>query len=380
MSKRWLFAAVALLWAAPAFSQGVELESKALRLKFSGRVQVQAGTTTCDEFPVPSNSACGEQVAGVDLRLRRARFTVEAQINDNIDLKIQPDYSAITKIGLKDAWGRYTWSKAARLKAGNFKRPFGGFTLVSSTQILTIERVLAVRGLPDLIAPSYSSFTLAFNLSDRDVGVQLDGTTNNGLFSYWAGVFTGASELNNRDTNTEKQYIGRGQINLTSVLSMPLKIAVAAAASDQGFELPTTEKKTKYFYDYEIFADWGTFGGGAHVQAGFVLGDNPLQASAGGAIDLPAGDEFASMRSWQVIGAWKFPIGSGTMALEPLFRVSWADGNTNLADNTVWGFTPGIQIFFYGRNKLAVNWDVVVPTSTSLRSEHSLKAQWQFHF
>jgi len=86
------------------------------------------------------------------------------------------------------------------------------------------------------------------------------------------------------------------------------------------------------------------------------------------------------MRSWQVIAAWKFPVGSGTMSLEPLFRVSWADGNTNLADDTVWGFTPGIQIFFYGRNKLALNWDLVVPTSSSLRSEHSFKAQWQFHF
>ena len=68
------------------------------------------------------------------------------------------------------------------------------------------------------------------------------------------------------------------------------------------------------------------------------------------------------------------------MALEPLFRVSWADGNTSLADDEVWGFTPGIQIFFYERNKLAINWDFAVPTSPSLRSENSLKAQWQFHF
>ena len=380
MSKRLLFALIALSWATPALAQDVEVASNAVKLKFSGRVQVQAGTSSCNQFPVPSNSACGGQVAGVDMRLRRARFTVEAQINDNIDFKIQPDYSAITNIGLKDAWGRFSWGKAARLKAGNFKRPFGGFTLISSTQILTIERVMAVRGLPNLIAPSYSSFTLAFNLSDRDVGVQFDGTTNNGLFSYWAGVFTGASELNNRDTNTEKQYMGRGQINLKNVLSMPLKIAVAGAASDQGYELASTEMKTKYFYDYEIFADWGTFDGGAHVQAGYIFGDNPLQASGGGAIDLPAGDEFASMRSWQVIAAWKFPIGSGTMALEPLFRVSWADGNSNLDDDTVWGFTPGLQIFFYERNKLALNWDLVIPTTSSLRSENSFKAQWQFYF
>ena len=380
MSGRWLFPVVALSWTAPAVAQDVEVESTALELKFSGRVQVQAGTTTCDEFPIPDDSACDEQVGGVDLRIRRARFTVEARINDNIDFKIQPDYSAITKLGLKDAWGRYTWSRNARLKAGNFKRPFGGFTLLSSTQILTIERVLAVRGLPDLIAPSYSSFTAAFNLSNRDVGVEFSGTTNEGLFSYWAGVYDGASELDNRDTNTEKQYMGRAQVNLKNVAKMPLKIAVAAAASDQGYELATTEKRTKYYYDFEIFADWGTFDGGAHVQAGYIFGDNPLQASGGGTIDLPAGDDFASMRSWQVIAGWKFPVGRGDMALEPVFRVSWADGNTSLDDDTVWGFTPGLQIFFYERNKLALNWDLVVPTTPSLRSENSFKAQVQFHF
>ena len=380
MSKRWLFAAVALLWAAPAVAQNVEVESKALKLKFSGRVQVQAGTTTCDQFPVPDDSACGEQVAGVDLRIRRARFTVEAKINDNIDFKIQPDYSALTKLSIKDAWGRYSWSKNARLKAGNFKRPFDGFTLISSSQILTIERVLAVRGLPSLIAPGYTSFTLAFNVADRDVGVEFSGTTNNDLFSYWVGVFTGASELNNRDTNTEKQYMGRAQLNLKNVLNMPLKIAAAAAASDEGYELTSGEKKTEYYYDYEIFADWGSFNGGAHVQAGYIFGDNSLQASTGGDIDLEAGDSFASMHSWQVIAGWKFPVGKGNMALEPVFRVSWADGNTSLDDNTVWGFTPGVQIFFYRRNKLALNWDFVVPTNPSLRSENSFKAQMQFNF
>lgn len=380
MSRRWLIAVILLLCAAPAFAQDVEVESKAVKLKFSGRVQVQASTTTCDEFPVPDDSACGEQVATWDLRIRRARFTVEAQINEEIDFKIQPDYSAITRLGLKDAWGRYTWSKNARLKAGNFKRPFGGFTLISSTQSLTIERLTVIRGLPSLIAPSYTSFTGAFNLADRDVGLEFSGTTNSELLSYWAGLFTGASELNNRDTNTEKQYMARAQLNLTDVLGLPLKIAGSFAASDEGFEQPSGAKDAKYYYDYEIFADWGSFGGGAHLQAGFIFGDNPLQASAGGDIDLAAGDNFASMQAWQLIFGWKFPVGKGNMALQPIVRFTRADSNTDLNDNEVWGFTPGLQIFFYGRNKLALNWDYVDPTDPSLRAESSFKAQWQFHF
>jgi hypothetical protein len=46
----------------------------------------------------------------------------------------------------------------------------------------------------------------------------------------------------------------------------------------------------------------------------------------------------------------------------------------------VWGFTPGLQIFFYRRNKLALNWDFATPTSDTLRSENSLKARLQFYF
>ena len=68
------------------------------------------------------------------------------------------------------------------------------------------------------------------------------------------------------------------------------------------------------------------------------------------------------------------------MAVEPVLRLSYADVNTDLADSEVWGFTPGLQIFFYKRNKLALNYDIASPTSDGLRSENSFKARLQFHF
>ena len=67
-------------------------------------------------------------------------------------------------------------------------------------------------------------------------------------------------------------------------------------------------------------------------------------------------------------------------AVEPIFRIGWADTNTDIGDNEVWGFTPGLQIFFYKRNKLALNWDIASPTTDALRSENSFKARLQFHF
>lgn len=357
----------------------VKFKSGAMELTFNGRVQVQAGTSSCSEYPVPDDSACEEQVPASDLFLRRVRLTVSGKINDQIDFRIQPDYNKVQELSLKDAWGRFTFSKALRLKAGHFKRPFDGFVLVSSTQTLTVERELAIRGIDGLLAPNLTSFTTEFDLSDRDVGVELSGSTNDGIFSYWVGGFTGNSDLKFQDTNASKQFVGRGQLKL-GLGPKDLKIAAAAAATDASYESLTEGMQSKYYYDYEVFAEWGDFGGGPHAQMGFVFGDNPLQNAAGGDIDLEAGEDFASMAAWQTIVGWKFPVGSGNMAIEPVFRLSWADANTDLDNTEVWGFTPGVQIFFYGRNKLALNWDIANPTYDGLRSENSFKARVQFHF
>lgn len=372
----------ALVVAAPLSAQDsneVTFKTGAMELKFNGRVQVQAGTSSCNEFPVPEDSACEEQVPATDLFLRRARLTITARINDQIDFRIQPDFNKIDKIGLKDAWGRFTFSNAFRLKAGHFKRPFDGFVLVSSTQTLTVERELAIRGLDGLLAPNLTSFTTAFDLSDRDIGVELNGSTDNGLFTYWVGGFTGNSDLKFQDSNSSKQFVGRGQVKL-SAGPKDLKIAAAAAATDADYTSVTEGMKSKYYYNYELFADWGDFSDGPHAQLGFVFGDNPLQNASGADIDLEAGDDFAKVASWQAIVSWKFPVGSGDMAVEPVLRVGWADVNTDLDDNEVWGFTPGIQIFFYGRNKLALNYDIAQPTADALRGESSFKARLQFYF
>ena len=357
----------------------VTFKTGAMELKLNGRVQVQAGTSSCNEFPVPDDSACAEQVPGTDLFLRRARLTFTARINEQIDFRIQPDFNKIDKIGLKDAWGRFTFSKAFRLKAGHFKRPFDGFVMVSSSQTLTVEREVAIRGLDELLAPSVTSFTTAFDLSDRDVGVELNGSTNNGTFTYWVGGFTGNSDLKFQDSNASKQFVGRGQVKLGAG-PKDLRIAAAAAATDAEYTSVTEGIKSKYYYNYELFADWGDFSDGPHAQLGFVFGDNPWQNVSGGDIDLEAGEDFAKMASWQAIVSWKFPVGSGDMGLEPVFRLSWADVNTDLESSDVWAFTPGLQIFFFGRNKLALNWDIAIPTTDAFRSENSFKARLQFYF
>lgn len=364
----------------PGAADAQEFTTGAVKIKLGGRIHMQAGTSTCDEFPVPADSRCEEQVATTDLFLRRARLTFDVEIGDRIDLRLEPDYNKVTQLGLKDAWGRFTFSPMARLKMGHFRRPFDGFQLTSSTQMLTVERAVLIRGLGRNVARSLDAATVLYNLSDRDIGVELSGATESGLFSYWVGAFTGDSDFSFQDSNTQKQFVGRAQLAFDAA-GLPLKVAAAASATDEGYETEERGLQGEYHYGYELFGELGDFSGGPHLMAGLVLGDNPRQNPAGDPIDLAAGDSFATFVTWQAIASWKISTDVlGLEAIEPLFRVTWGDPNTDVDADAGWGFTPGVQFFFYKRNKLALNWDIATWQEDGVRSESSFKAQVQFHF
>jgi hypothetical protein len=379
MRRIW-FVLVALFVILPTTVVAQEITSGAVKLKFGGRIQLQAATSSCDDFPVPEDSKCVKQVPSTDLFLRRVRLSVSGEIGDNIDFKIEPDYNKIDKLGLRDAWGRFTFDNLAKLKAGHFKRPFDGFQLISSTQFPTVERAILIRGLEGFVSPSLTAGTVLFNLSDRDIGVELSGATDNKLFSYWVGLFTGDSDLKFQDTNNEKQFMGRGQLAF-DIGGLPLKLAAAAAATDEGYETVLQGLQTKYYYDYELFAELGDFSGGPHFLAGFVFGDNPLQNVAGDSINLELGDNFASFQTWQVIGTWRFNTTFlGLEGIEPVFRVTYGDPNTGISDDAGWGYTPGLQLYFYKRNRLSLSWDFASWEESGIRGENTFKAQIQFHF
>lgn len=373
--------AIAILVASPGIAQ-VNVISRATEIEIGGRLQVQGRTSSCSGFPIEDEvSACREDVPGLDWFINRARLTFEIRYSDWIEGKIEPDFGDLDEVSLKDAWGGLRPNPHAFLKVGHFKRPFDGFQLTSSTQILTIERDIDVPGVPSLEATSLDELTTASHLSDRDVGIQLEGAAADGRFHYWVGAFNGRGPEENEDLNTEKQFVGRGQVSL-QVGELPLDLAAAIAFTDVPFTRSSGELGGEYFAAFELWAELGDFDGGPHLQAGVVLGENPLQDATGGSLDLEAGDTFADMLAWQVIGAYKLAVPNSFFveAIEPLFRVTRADPNTDLDDDGAWGFTPGLQVFFDGRNKLALNWDFASFGSEELRSEHSFKAQYQFHF
>ena len=364
----------------------VQVTSGATRIDLSGRLHLQTATSSCSSFsPGVTDSVCSSDVAGLDMFIRRARLTFDVHLNDWISGKFQPDFGTVDGVEIKDAYGRLNLNPAAdnthaQITMGRFKRPFDAFQMRSSTQTLTIERGIDVAGILDETGLSLDELTTRNRLSDRDIGVMVDGGDANDRFHYWVGVFNGRFGTANESIVAQKQFIGRGQVNLMDG-DNPLAIAGAVAFTGTPFTNSDGTLGSRYVGNVEVSAELGDLLVGPHVRAGLVFGKNTLENDSGTSPDLADGDSLADMLTWQVIGSWKTDVGDAYFfeAIEPLFRITMADPNRDLTDDVVYGLTPGVQIFFRGQNKLALNWDFIF-LGGDRGSENSFKAQYQFHF
>jgi hypothetical protein len=339
--------------APPAWAQ-VEIKSKAIEITLSGRVHMQWNQTSSTNAAVAST-----------FFVRRARLTAEVKINDFISGKIQPEYGEGT-VGLRDAYVDLTFDPAFRIRAGQFKRPFDRFELVSSTQILVIERAGGVRGVPDCSGISnvcsFSRFTEKLNYSDRDLGVAIGGRVSRLIWS--ASVTNGEGPNDVVDENGTKSYSGRLEYRYGGLV-----VGAHIGAHDYPNDSTGTDE---YAVAFGGDVDWGGYEQpGPHVQAGFVYGDNWKN------LTTPDPSKFASA---QGIATYLFPIRENRFmyGIEPVARVSWGDPDTDVSGDDGWLFTPGLVLHFTGRNKFAINVDIWSPAAGE--TEYSAKAQLYLHF
>ena len=376
----------------------IKIETKDVDLTFHGRLQLQGWSSTCSGFVpgLPGNdpdTACQDGAPPFDIFLRRARGSVEATIADFVDVKLQLDFSGFDDVAIKDGFARLNFFPALKVRFGNMKRPFDGFQLTSSSQMIIIERDLDIPGVPALRALSLDELTSRFRASDRDVGIELSGDIAGGRVSYWAGYFAGQQIQDALDTlpnaDSRGQWIARAQANL-QVGRMPLDIAVAGAVTDRPFVTDDGVTFTgKYFTNLELWVQLGGFNECLLFQGGYVYGQNPFMNRQGDVLDFLPTDEFARAQTFQVNTGYRFITRpkdyQGSIAkrpieaIQPVFRVTWADANLDIANDDNWGLTPGVQIFFYGRNKLALNWDLAL-FSDDTSSAISFKLMLQGYF
>ncbi len=143
----------------------------------------------------------GTGITNNTLELRRARLALDGNLNDKTTYRLQMD--AVRSPILLDARVDYTIRPYAKVTVGQFKIPFSQENLISSRDLIPIERSLV--GLS--LVPGRDTGN-----NGRDIGAQLGGSVSRSdgrpLFDYAVGVFNGAG-ITRRDDNRRKDGAAR---------------------------------------------------------------------------------------------------------------------------------------------------------------------------
>jgi len=132
--------------------------------------------------------------------LRRARLTASGSALPTLTYRLQAEFAGGLATGsgltpsLTDGYVEWTKVPQAHIRFGQFKAPFGREWLVSSTQLVTIERSLV-------------SDRLTLN---RQIGVEAFGSAYSGRVGYLAAVVNGNGRNTTLNDNRDFMYIVRG--------------------------------------------------------------------------------------------------------------------------------------------------------------------------
>lgn len=331
-------------------AQVAVLSDGPIELAVTGRLQTQFNTSS---------------VADVDaysmFEQRRARVGVDLLIDRWIEGRMEWNFAHGAR--LEDGWVNLALDRAFQVQVGQFKKPFSRLELTSSSQIVPIEYGLRIRGLGN--AALYSEHYLLLQENGhvgRDIGGQIHGTL--GPLRYAAGVFNGSGQ-NARDDNDAKSYAAR--LNLRP-FAAPFEIGGGASYRDvsvlDSLGMDTTQMALAVGFDLA----WG----------GFRHPGPSLLAEVMQAKNFRTDDP---MIGGQAIVSWFAPLRAGRVeGIEPLIRGSYGDPSIDFAGNSGILLTPGVNLYFHGRNRLMLNWDYFRPELDTVDVEHAIRAQLQLFF
>lgn len=339
--------AAALLLPVAAGAQ-VAVQSEAVEVTVGGRVQTQFNTTTIyDEAPS-------------ELILRRARLELEVRLNDLVVGVLDPEFAG-DEVTLKDAYVKLEFSPAVQVLAGNAYRPFSLIEQTSATRILPIERGLRVRGLN---AADHYTLVNGLGYSDRDIGVQVMGAPKFlplGM-RYQAGVFRGPMH-GTSNLEDSYQYAARVTLNPLEVLR------IGGGWSSRHFAGSSASGSDPFRrgHAFEVDFELGTFDPGLHLMGELAFGD----------ADPSSDTDFLGAQGWL---AWRSsPLSRVISAVEPLVRASYGELDGAAFSTTL--LTPGLNIYFGGRNRFMVNYDfALLDGDVDDSTEGAFRAQLQVAF
>jgi hypothetical protein len=345
--------ALGLVFGADQAAAQIQVRVGDSTVRIGGRLHAQYATTSVEDYQ-PSHN----------FFIRRARLNVDIAANDWIDARLQTEY-VLGVVDLLDAYVRLKFNPWFQVSTGQFKRAFDLFELESSTQLAVIERGGRIPGLEDECAGvgracSYSRLSEALYYSNRDMGVRVAGGGDR--FSYMATVTNGETLSQSGDNNGAKSWAVRATYNLLGDLTL----GGGVSAHDYYVE----EVGDEYGMAWGADLEWGGYTDGLHLQWAIMGGDNWR--------NLDDEDDPSTFLTSQALVSWFFPTTGKVVGLEPVFRVSYGDADTDADEAGGWLYTPGVSLYFGGRNRFSVNWDFYAPDSGD--SQNSLKAQMYFYF
>lgn len=327
--------------------------------------------------------------------IRRARIEARGQISENVGLYIQPSFeggrnlsslvttctstpvpggggtptltcrtSGRSGIRLRDAYIDVRFSPEAAkgalyLRAGQEKRPFSRYELVSSTNLPSIER----GGGQGILARASNDLFGGAGFLSHDVGAsvryeyKLDDVR---LLTLKFGAYNGQGESLN-DVNNKKSLGARGTFGLTP----KLEVGASWFAHDAIVTIGGVPDSSFTNYAFDIDAQWGRPGDEGLFALAEYLHGNDATASK------------FTMQGIQGVAAYNIRMQSPTSwlyAIEPALRVDLADPNTDADNDRITTITGVLGIYMSSRAQLRVAYERqsfqgdVTPSISGIRS------------
>jgi hypothetical protein len=281
------------------------------------------------------------------------------------------------RLTLRSAWVAFELDSALVVRAGQMKKPFGVMWLTSGTTTPVIERGVRIRGLTDalraadegtlavlrdeLVVGEHYALLDVQRYTAYDMGLMLEG--RRGSLAWAGGVFNGGGA----DTRAENAGVsGAARVTWQAPVRAPLTLG--AGWSRRVMNWPrAVDAETRAGNAFEVDVELGGFRRGL-----WVLGE------------VATGDQLAAQQRFvgaQLITAYYMGGGTGRVeGWEPVARVSYGDPDRSVAGDEGVLLTPGVNLYFVGRNRLMLNWDLYLPAGDRFDAQHALRAQVNLYY
>jgi hypothetical protein len=340
-------AALALALAAPLGAQTVHVPGID-SLHVRSNIQGQFNSTSVDDEPDTA------------WLVRRARIMIRMFAAGWIRAEVEGDFGR-GGARLTDGFVRLDFDPRFRIRAGQYKKPFDAQELVSSRELLVIERDGLPRGAS---LPTPNDLVKGLGYSDRDIGAEWNGRF--GPATLIAGFWNGAG-ANTAENDDGKQVAARlefqGPADWTLAGALTGIDRDVPLVDEEGEEIDREESESEWRKAFELAAAHGEYGEpGLKILAQFMAGDGTRFDEVGPETLVTEVDQdFAVLHAILAyhIGLFDTPH---LIGIEPLARAGWADPDTD-GDNdeaTLW--TAGVNLYHHEHVKTQFQVDHVSPS------------------